>query len=90
MSELALAAFASSTGEHLVAAPRSRRFESFVRSFDEKRFLADLQARGLIWLGRRDRGFPPRLKTIHDPPPGLFVRSESGPLPTEAPTLLRM
>ena len=75
MSELATAVFAAQTGDHLVHAPRNERFASFRRSFDEAAYRRDLAARGLAWLGRSDAGYPARLRAIHDPPPGLFVRS---------------
>jgi DNA processing protein len=75
LSELATAVFAAQTGDHLVHAPRSERFEAFRRSFEEKAYRRDLAAQGLAWLGRRDPGYPDRLRAIHDPPPGLFVRS---------------
>ncbi|HEU5362748.1 MAG TPA: DNA-processing protein DprA [Gaiellaceae bacterium] len=74
MSELAIALFAASTGSHLLAEPRSLRFERFRASLDESRFRSELQAQGLRWISRRERGFPARLRSIHDPPPGLFVR----------------
>jgi DNA processing protein len=77
MSELAVALFAASTDSHLLEAPRSLRFERFRSTFDEARFRAELAARGLRWVARNERGFPARLRSIHDPPPGLFVRGEA-------------
>jgi DNA processing protein len=74
VSELAVAAFAAANESHLLDAPRSRRFDQFRRGFDEQAFRRDLGARGLRWVARSDRGFPPLLRSIHDPPPGLFVR----------------
>ena len=74
MSELALAAFAAETGTHVVGTPRDRRWRPFLRSFDTARFAAGLEARGLRWVGRSEPGFPPLLASIHDPPPGLFLR----------------
>jgi DNA processing protein len=74
MSELAVAAFAAESGAHLLDEPRTRRFEQFKRAFDEERFRRDLDARGLRFIARSDRAFPPLLGSIHDPPPGLFVR----------------
>jgi DNA processing protein len=79
VSSLAVAVFAASTGSHLLAEPRSLRFERFRAGFDERRFRAELAARGLRWVARAERGFPARLRAIHDPPPGLFVRG-NGPL----------
>jgi DNA processing protein len=74
VSELATAVFAAERGEHLVDAPRSRRFDAFRRSFDEVSYRQELAARGLAWISRDDPQFPARLRTIHDPPVGLFVR----------------
>jgi len=74
MSELACAAFAAATGSHLVDEPRSARYAAFRRGFDEQAFRADLARRAIRWLGRSDAEFPPLLRAIHDPPPGLFLR----------------
>jgi len=74
MSELTVAMFAAETGSHLLAAPRDGRYEAFARSFDEtacRRRLAEL---GIRWVARSDGQYPARLRTIHDPPVGLFVR----------------
>jgi DNA processing protein len=74
MSELAVALFAASTGTHLLEQPRSTRFERFRARLDEPRFLRDLEQRGLRWVARGESGYPARLRSIHDPPPGLFIR----------------
>jgi len=74
MSELATAVFAAQAGSHLLAAPRTARFAAFARAFDEASYRTDLTARGYRWVSRRDAGFPALLGSIHDPPPGLFVR----------------
>ena len=74
MSDLATAVFAARTDAHLVNAPRSGRFAVFRTAFDEAAFLRELSARGFRWVGRGDPSFPSRLRSIHDPPPGLFVR----------------
>jgi DNA processing protein len=74
VSELAVAAFAAATGAHLLEEPRSSRFARFRAAFDEADFLRKLAERGLRWLPRDDPAFPPRLRSIHDPPPGLFLR----------------
>jgi DNA processing protein len=74
MSELATAVFAAHTDAHLVDAPRSHRFAAFRAAFDEPAFLRELSSSGLRWLARGDPSFPPRLRSIHDPPPGLFIR----------------
>jgi DNA processing protein len=85
VSELALAAFAAVSGSHVVEAPRSGRFAAFVRRFDERAFLEGLAARAIRWLGRSDPDFPPLLRAIHDPPPGLFLRGAAGPELLQAP-----
>ena len=74
MSELAVAAFAAETGVHTLDPPRSARFAVFRRRFDERAYLAQLESRGLRFVGRSGLGFPPLLRAIHDPPPGLFLR----------------
>jgi DNA processing protein len=77
MSDLALSAFAAETGTHVVQEPRERRFERFCRSFDAARYLAGLRERGFRFVGRSDEGYPPRLRELHDPPPGLFLRGRA-------------
>ena len=74
MNELATAVFAAHADAHLVDAPRSARFAAFRAGFDPDSFLRELNERGLRWIARSDPAFPPRLRSIHDPPPGLFVR----------------
>ena len=76
MNELATAVFAAQAGAHLLEAPRSARFAAFRAGFDPTAYLRELAARRLRWLERSDPSFPPRLRSIHDPPPGLFVRGE--------------
>jgi DNA processing protein len=77
VKELALAVFASETGAHLVAPPTSRRWFEHVRAFDARTYEADLERRGLRFVGRRSPSFPPLLAAVHDPPPGLFVRGSA-------------
>jgi DNA processing protein len=79
MSELALAAFASETGTHHVRPPRSARWSSFLRDFDERAYLEELTAAGYRFLPRSAPEFPPLLRAIHDPPPGLFLRGDAEP-----------
>jgi DNA processing protein len=79
VNELVLAAFAAETRSHVVGTPRSARFSRFVRSFDAARYAADLEGRGLRFVGRSDERFPPQLRAIHDPPPGLFLRGGAEP-----------
>jgi DNA processing protein len=74
MSELATVVFAAQSGSHLLDAPRTARFAAFLRGFDEASYRHDLARRGFRWIPRGDPRFPPRLRSIHDPPPGVFVR----------------
>jgi DNA processing protein len=76
MTELALAVFASETGTHLLHPPLNRRWYSHLRSFDAHAYEQRLAARGFRFLPRTAPEFPPLLRAIHDPPPGLFVRGE--------------
>jgi DNA processing protein len=77
VSELAVAVFAASTESHLVDEPRSVRFERFLNAFDEAAFRARLADSRIRWVARSDGAFPPRLRSTHDPPPGLFVRGDA-------------
>ena len=79
MSELALASFAAASDAHLVGEPRSARFAAFKARFDAPGELRRLASLGFRFLGRSDRGFPPLLRAIHDPPPGLFLRGSADP-----------
>jgi DNA processing protein len=74
VSELALAAFAAETGAHVVERPRATRFTEFERRFEASVYLERLASAGFRWLGRSNPAFPPLLRSIHDPPPGLFLR----------------
>ncbi len=74
MSELALAAFAAATGGHVLSEPRDARFRRFRREFDEQAFRARLAAAGVRFVGRSDPAFPSSLRSIFDPPAGLFLR----------------
>ena len=78
MSDLALAAFAAARDEHAAdRLTRSRRFDAFCASFDADTYRSELSRHGIRWIGRHDPEFPSRLRSIHDPPPGLFVRGEA-------------
>jgi len=77
MTELATAVFAAQSGSHLLDAPRTTRFAAFLRGFDEAGYRQELARRGFRWIPRSDSAFPSRLRSIHDPPPGLFVRGEA-------------
>ena len=79
MNELALATFAAVSDAHLVGEPRSARFASFKARFDNRTELERLRGLGLSFLGRSAAGFPPLLRAIHDPPPGLFLRGAGEP-----------
>jgi len=77
MSELALAVYASETGTHLVHPPHGDRWRAFERRFDERAYLAQLQAEGHRFLPRSSPDFPLLLREIHDPPAGLFLRGHA-------------
>jgi DNA processing protein len=77
VTELALAAFAAETSSHVVDTPRSSRYAAFAGGFDERAYLARLGECGVRWLARSDAAFPPLLRSIHDPPPGLFLRGSA-------------
>ena len=79
MSELALASFAAVSDSHLVGEPRSARFAAFRAGFDEQAEHARLSALGVRFVGRSEAAFPPLLRAIHDPPPGLFLRGAAEP-----------
>jgi DNA processing protein len=87
MSELATAVFAAQTETHLLDAPRSARFASFRARFDEPRYLRQLVEAGYRRLARSDPAFPARLRSIHDPPPGLFIRGAAPHSLLEAPSV---
>jgi DNA processing protein len=75
MSELALAMYAAARDEHAVdRTRRSSRFREFLADFDDATARGALEARGFRWLGRTEPAFPRHLGSIHDPPPGLFLR----------------
>jgi DNA processing protein len=77
VNELALATFAAANDAHLVGEPRSARFAAFAKRFDAGAELARLRGLGYRFVARSDPAFPPLLGSIHDPPPGLFLRGEA-------------
>jgi DNA processing protein len=79
VSELALAFFAAETGSHLIEPPRGARWAAHLRRFDEQACRRGLAERGYRFLQRSDEAFPPLLRSIHDPPPGLFLRGAGSP-----------
>jgi DNA processing protein len=87
MSELATAVFAAHTDAHVLDAPRSARFASFRARFDEAAFLRTLGEHGYRWVARSDPAFPARLRSIHDPPPGLFIRGAAPVTLLERPSV---
>ena len=75
MNELALAVFAAARDAHATdGESRTRRFASFEAAFDETSYLRELDRSGLRWLARSNPAFPALLGSVHDPPPGLFLR----------------
>jgi DNA processing protein len=80
MSELALALYAASHDAHAVDRDRvSARFRAYLDGFDEAVERSRLAAADIRWLARSDPAFPSRLRSIHDPPPGLFLRGHADP-----------
>ncbi|HEY8703179.1 MAG TPA: DNA-processing protein DprA, partial [Gaiellaceae bacterium] len=77
MSELALAVFASETGTHLIRPPIGSRWAAHLRAFDAWAYEQRLAADGFRFLARSAPTFPPLLRVIHDPPPGLFLRGHA-------------
>ncbi|HEY8028138.1 MAG TPA: DNA-processing protein DprA [Gaiellaceae bacterium] len=73
MNELALAVFASETGAHLLRPPDSARWRAHVRAFDASAYEQRLAALGY----RFSCVLPPLLRSIHDPPVGLFARGDA-------------
>jgi DNA processing protein len=74
VSHLALAVYAAETGQHLLEPPRDRRYARFQQTFDEDAYVRRLENGGIAWIGRDVSAYPLRLRAIHDPPLGLFVR----------------
>jgi DNA processing protein len=80
MSELALAVFAAGEDAHAVdGLTRTARFDAFCDSFDADAYRRQLQSQGLRFLARSDPAFPALLRSIHDPPPGIFLRGTADP-----------
>jgi DNA processing protein len=82
-----MSVFAAETGAHVVEEPRERRFERFRRSFDDARYRSMLAARNLRFVGRDEDAYPPLLRELHDPPPGLFLRGAGGAELLRAPAV---
>jgi len=78
MNELALAVFASETGAHLIRPPVGARWAAHLRAFDAPAYERQLAEHGFRFLARSAPAFPPLLRAIHDPPPGLFLRGHAG------------
>ena len=74
MSELALAAFASETGTHLIRPPTGARWAAHLRGFDAAGYVQRLAGAGFRFVARSSPEFPALLRAVHDPPAGLFVR----------------
>ena len=87
MSELAIAVFAGATEAHLVDEPRDRRFSRFQAAFDDVGYLGRLAELGYRFVGRSEPAFPARLASIHDPPPGLFLRGAAPAALLERPSV---
>ena len=70
MNELALAVFASETGSHLLRAPDSARWRAHLGTFDPAAYERRLAEREF----RFTPDLPLLLRSIHDPPVGVFMR----------------
>jgi DNA processing protein len=77
VNELALAVFASETGAHLLRPPGTARWRAHLRVFDAREYERRLAEQGY----RFTAVLPQLLRSIHDPPVGLFVRG-AAPLDT--------
>jgi DNA processing protein len=86
-SDLALSAYASETGTHVVDPPQDRRFAAFLARFDEGAERARLESLAVRYVGRSERGFPALLRAIHDPPAGLYLRGRGAVELLAAPTV---
>ena len=83
MNELALAVFASETGTHLIRPPDTARWRAHLRTFDAHAYEQSLTARGFRFVS----DLPPLLRSIHDPPAGLFIRGTASPEMLERPAV---
>ena len=80
MSELALAAFAAETGSHARARAAERAFRCFRAALRRGRGISrGSRARAFAGSRAPTRSFPPLLRAIHDPPPGLFSAARAEP-----------
>jgi DNA processing protein len=78
MTELAHALFAAAHDVHASAGDtRTGRFAAFAASVDESAYRRELDRAGIRWLAKSDDVFPRLLASVHDPPPGLFVRGNA-------------
>jgi DNA processing protein len=82
-----MAAFAAETGRHVVSEPRDAGYARFVERFDESACRKCLSAAGIRWLARSDPAFPAGLRSIFDPPPGLFLRGAADPRLLDRPAV---
>jgi DNA processing protein len=83
MNELALAVFASETGTHLIRPPDTARWRAHLRTFDARAYEQRLATRGFRFVS----DLSPNLRSIHDPPAGLFVRGAAPPEMLERPAV---
>ena len=75
MNGLQHAVFAAEREQHAMPAQtRSAQFRTFCQNFDHAAYLERLTGMGVRWIDAADPQFPSRLRSIYDPPPGLFVR----------------
>jgi DNA processing protein len=87
VTELAWAAYAAATGKHVLAELQDAAFARFRERFDEAAFRERLAAAGVAWLPCSDPSFPSALRSIFDPPVGLFLRGAGDPSLLDRPTV---
>ena len=87
MTELALAVFASETGTHLIRPPRPALVVAPCGASTRARTSSGSPARGFRFVARSAPAFPPLLRAIHDPPPGLFLRGDAERRAPRAPAV---
>ena len=74
MSKLATAVFAAQSARTCSTHREARGSPSSCADSTRPRIAVSSPAVVLQWISRGDAAFPSRLRSIHDPPPGLFVR----------------
>jgi DNA processing protein len=88
VNELTRAFYAAARDAHAIDRDAgSARFAEYAASFDAPGEERRLASGGIRWLGRSAPAFPRRLHSIHDPPPGLFLRGSADPRLLDRPSV---